>query len=296
MAFRITILILLSNTLLAQIGAKMQQGKIFGTWQNSQMGYQMTLILNENYTGEFDGEAIKFSIAGNKLTIAQSGETTNYIFNQQNNSLTLTGGDIEGTITFTRNGRNAENKQVATNAMTEKKSVANSSNILGLWSGNGESIEFKSDGVCNYIGKSYPYETSPGHVTLVTNQGNLMMAYTIANNQLTLTVNGRQVVYSKGNPNVSRENNSSGKGNVAQELVGKWCYVNVYSSSSGGSSSTKCITLNADGTYEYYGESSRSVNTTDISGGTASQDSDRGTWWVQGDRIYYNSQSAGQGS
>ena len=31
-------------------------------------------------------------------------------------------------------------------------------------------------------------------------------------------------------------------------------------------------------------------------GGTNSQGSDQGTWYVQGDRIYYNSQSKGPGS
>src|ERR1041385_1235256 len=142
MAIRITILVFLSNALLAQIGAKVQQNKIFGVWQNSTQGYQMTLILNQDNTGEFDGEVIKFAVSGNKLTITQSGETTNYTFTQQNNSLTLSGGDIEGTITFTRNGSNTEVKQAQT--VTEKKTSSTNSNIVGLWSGNNETIEFKS--------------------------------------------------------------------------------------------------------------------------------------------------------
>jgi hypothetical protein len=88
---------------------------------------------------------------------------------------------------------------------------------------------------------------------------------------------------------------NTGKGTISQELVGKWCYVNVNSTYSGGSSSSTCFTLNADGSYEYYSESSRSVNTADMNGGISSQNSDRGTWTVQGDRIYYNSQTQGQG-
>ncbi|GHN00978.1 hypothetical protein WSM22_24670 [Cytophagales bacterium WSM2-2] len=288
----VVILTLVSGTLYAQIGAKVQS-KIFGVWQNSQPGYQMTLILKEDNTGEFDGEAIQFFISTNKLAITQAGETTNYTFVQQNNSLTLSGGDIDGSIIFTRNGAGNE-KTVAQNAGPVTK-TSKASDIIGLWSGGNENIEFKTDGTCNYLGQTYQYQTSPGNVTLITSQGNLMMGYSVANSQLTLTANGRQLVYSKGNSNVDSTNNS-GKGNVAQELVGKWCYINVNSTNSGGSSSTKCITLNANGSYEYYGESSRSVNTSDLSGGTASQSSDRGTWWVQGDRIYYNSQSSGQGS
>ena len=62
------------------------------------------------------------------------------------------------------------------------------------------------------------------------------------------------------------------------------------------SQTSRCITLNADGSYLYHTEASRSVNTETFSGGTASQGDDRGTWYVQGDRIYYNSPTTGQGS
>lgn len=290
---------LLCSSSFAQIGAKVQQSKIFGIWQNSQFGYQMVLLLKEDNTGEFDGETIRFSMTGNKLTITQAGITTQYTFAQQDNSLTLSGGDLEGALTFTRQGKDATAQQsmAQTSEPTRNSSAKGSSDLTGLWSGNGESIEFKNNGMCNYLGQTYPYEVSQGHVTLTTLQGKLMMAYSIANNQLTLTANGRQLVYSKGAASTTGTNRlAAGSGAVAQELVGKWCYVNVYSSSSGGSSTSNCITLNADGTYEYYGESSRSVSTPDMYGGTASQSSDRGTWWVQGDRIYYNSQTQGQGS
>jgi hypothetical protein len=62
------------------------------------------------------------------------------------------------------------------------------------------------------------------------------------------------------------------------------------------SQSSRCITLYADGTYYYTENSSRSVNTDAVSGGTASQGEDRGTWSVLGDRIYYHSRANGDGS
>lgn len=79
-------------------------------------------------------------------------------------------------------------------------------------------------------------------------------------------------------------------------IVGTWCAVDVNSYNQGTSYSSSCITLNADGTYAYSSESSRDVNTNEFWAGTNSQGSDRGTWYVQGDRIYYNSQSKGPGS
>ena len=278
----------------AQIGAKVHgQNKITGIWQNSTFGYQMILILNEDNTGEYDGESISYTTSGNKLSITQSSVTTLYNYTLQNNVLTLSGGDLEGLVTFTRQGAETKPGTVNQKAVITPNTTAESvsPNLLGLWSGNGETIEFKKEGHCNYLGQSYPYQTSQSHVTLMTAQGNIMMAYTVANDQLTLVVNGNRLVYTEGTVN-SGTQKISGSGSVSQELVGKWCYVNVNSNSAGSSSSSKCLTLNADGSYEYDGESSRSVE----AGSTASQEADRGTWTANGDRIYYNSQSRGQGS
>ena len=54
-------------------------------------------------------------------------------------------------------------------------------------------------------------------------------------------------------------------------------------------SSGRSLTLYENGTYEYYGESSTSGD----AGGTAGQNSDSGTWYLQGDQIFANSQSEG---
>jgi hypothetical protein len=86
-------------------------------------------------------------------------------------------------------------------------------------------------------------------------------------------------------PNANTTTTSSGK-KLDQSLVGKWCYLNVTS----GRSSEQCIIVNADGTYEYYAERSTSGS----SGSTASQSGDSGTWWVEGNRVHYNSQNKGE--
>ena len=143
-----------------------------------------------------------------------------------------------------------------------------------------------------YRGQLLQYVVAGNEITLQTSQGGFPMTYAVSDGKLTLTLNGQSFIYSKGGakPTV----NAGGK--IDQTMVGKWCYVNVYSTGGGGSSASECITLRGDGTFEYYSESSRSVNTSTVTGGTSSQNSDRGTWWVQGDRIYYNSQTQGQGS
>jgi hypothetical protein len=287
---------LLPISLLAQIGAKTQQTKITGLWQNSQFGYQMTLMLNPDGSGEFDGESIKYSTNTNKLLITQSGQTTTYTFLLQGNSLTLSGGDLDDKVTFTKGGTERNQSSVAITQEPATKQDSKSK-LIGVWSGNGETIEFKDNGQCIYLGNTFPYEESQGHVILTTQQGKAMFAYTIQGEQLNLTANGQKVSYTRGAVNQSAQANSQNKnGDIAQELVGKWCWTNVTSTNSGGSTSSRCIVLNANGTYEYASERSMDTNTNAFYAGTSSQGSDRGTWYVQGDRIYYNSQTSGQGS
>ncbi|HZY78023.1 MAG TPA: caspase family protein [Cyclobacteriaceae bacterium] len=274
-----------------------------GVWQNTQFGTTLTLFLQEDGNGEFDGEMMKWSVANGKITMTTTGGERNvYNMNLQGNKMTFSGGDLDQPLVFTKYDSNAEpdTRSVTTTPQTTP-TYGIDNNLLGVWSGNGETIEFKNNGQCIYLGQTYPYQTGQGMLSLSTIQGAISFYYQISNSQLILSANGNQVVYQKGNggnaqmsnPNANR---NSGGGSVPQELVGKWCWVNVTNTNSGGSSSDQCITLNGDGTYVYYSERSSSVNGGSFYGGTNSQNGDQGTWYVQGDRIFYNSQKSGQGS
>jgi hypothetical protein len=261
------------------------------------MGFQMTLMLNADGSGEFDGDAIRFSTQGDKLTVTQNGTSNTYTYILSGNSLKLSGGDLDQPITFTRQGATTPNQAVEPAAAKSQPSTTLPKNLIGVWSGYNETLEFKNSGECVYRGQAYRSSVSGNIITLETTQGNFLMEYAVTGNQLNLTVNGQKVVYTKsGTTNPTTSTAQSGRGNLDMTLVGKWCYMNVSSSYSGGSSTSECITLKADGTYEYYSESSRSVNTNTVTGGTASQNSDQGTWWTEGNRIHYNSRSSGQGS
>jgi hypothetical protein len=82
---------------------------------------------------------------------------------------------------------------------------------------------------------------------------------------------------------------------VPQELVGKWCYYNLANGDEGNVSGT-CVTLNGDGSYEFYLDGSMAVKLTAAFPGIPAQESDYGTWSVTGNVIQYISQSHGQGS
>jgi hypothetical protein len=279
----------------SQIGAKTQQAKLYGKWENSSFGETMILMLNTDGTGELEGDPITFTISGNNLVMKSDGEINTYDFSLQGNSLRVSGGDLDQPITFTRGGASAnQNAEAKTPAATS----GGNDKLIGTWSNYGETIEFRSGGQCLYQSQTFPYSIQGNQIVLKTAQGNLVMPYTISGNQLTLTVNGQRLIYSKGKPSASAAQPAQANGNkkLDMSLVGKWCYVNVTSTNSGGTSTDECITINADGTYSYYGERSMSANTNAFSAGTSSQNGDSGTWWVAGDRIYYNAQKQGQGS
>jgi len=65
---------------------------------------------------------------------------------------------------------------------------------------------------------------------------------------LTFTVNGVALV-------LTRVREEAGPSGIRQELVGTWCWISHGDAQHGASMSNRCFTLNANGTYQYYGES-----------------------------------------
>lgn len=137
-----------------------------------------------------------------------------------------------------------------------------------------------------------------GGVLVVTVDGD-RKSYTIKVNENDFRVSGGDLEKPMTFKRVAAGNTSSSSRNekstvagkkLDQSLVGKWCYVNVASNYS--TSSEQCIIVNANGTYEYYAERSTSGS----NGSTASQSSDAGTWWIENNRVHYNSQNQGEGS
>lgn len=177
-------------------------------------------------------------------------------------------------------------------AWAQSKSFSGTSDeLIGLWSGEGEMIEFRSDGKCRYAEALYPYTLSQGYLVIETPGGSVSFACTVKGGRLTLTANGQQSFYTKV-IGVDQVKPTYKNVRNPDDLVGQWCYLR----SSTGSYTGRCITLRADGTYLYSDESSRSVDNGEVAGGTASQASDTGTWYVSGERLYYQSATEGSGS
>ncbi|GHM99287.1 hypothetical protein WSM22_07770 [Cytophagales bacterium WSM2-2] len=83
----------------------------------------------------------------------------------------------------------------------------------------------------------------------------------------------------------------SNEQSIAPELAGKWCYINTIASSADAITNS-CINLNDDGSFEF------TIDATTLPKGISIplQQNDTGKWWVKDNRLFYSSQSSGQGS
>jgi hypothetical protein len=290
--------------LFAQIGSKVQVGKtsLAGKWTNTQFGFAMVLQLNADGSGKFDEEKITYTATATTLSMKQEGETTNYKYVLQNGQLTLSGGDLDAPITFSK-GEGVTNITTQESSPTATPSTkSGSSSIVGTWSRNGETMIFQADGQGSYNGVGFQYNTSGNNVSITVATGTSTLQYSVSGNYLTLSGNGTTAILQKGTANgataggygqTSAGNTEGRSGGIDQSITGKWCWANTSSTTSSSYNSTKCIVINGNGTYEYYAEGSISGYGGGGYGGSSSQSSDRGTWKLEGNRIHVQSQAEG---
>ncbi|MBI5010809.1 MAG: hypothetical protein HZB98_14435 [Bacteroidia bacterium] len=278
---------------------------IAGTWIFDKGNFPVTMLLLENGTGEFQGMPIRYKAQNGKFTIDDGVQPVVYDFKLDRNLLTVSGGDLQAPLTFTRAGSAASDSGPSNTAnqpapvSSEQQAAiggnnlnvtAGNSKLSGIWQGQQGKIIFYPDGLLIYNGTSYNYSSGGNSLTITGNDGTVTFNSDIAGNKLTLSQNGSSATYTKtGDITPDR---------VDPQLAGKWCMISSsYNSySGGGSSSEECITLNADGTYQYFYSGSVSAYTVDKSayGGTGSQNSDMGYWKTDGETILSVSKTSGK--
>lgn len=257
--------------------AQDETNTLVGVWKSGQFGDPLVLELNANGTGTFDGVPLQYEVDHRRLMIRLKGHETLYTYSFNHSQLMLSGGDLESPLTFTREAPRSE----------EPSLLALSDALIGLWSGDGELIEFRADGKCRYDGKLFTYRLSQGHIILEISTGNLVFEYTLSKETLMLTIDGQRSAFTRLTSASSVVATRKEDRNPT-DLVGQWCYLTATS----GTKSGRCMTLNADGTYLYTSERSHA---TDMTNGSANPPPDSGTWFVNGDRLYYQSLIKGSG-
>lgn len=258
----------------AVVTAQSPQG-LTGTWHSSQYGFTMVLILNADGTGEFDEEPIKFRVKGSTLAVTEDGDVSNYTFTLNGASLTLSGGDLDRPMVFQRQGGSSS-------ARAPASATPATTGLVGRWQGAESVVQINADNTMIIGGQTFRYSVAGSILTLTGSDGSLPMPFELKGDTLVVAVNGQMQTLKRLGETAERSASTpgrSGASGVRPELAGKWCYFNSVSANSGGGRMTEeCITLNGDGSYQYFTATSASAYAPGIYGGTASQGNDSGRW------------------
>ena len=297
---RLLVLLLFFINVLCTVNSQ----SVAGTWIFTGGNFPLTMLLLDNGTGEFQGMPIRYKAQNGKLTIDDGVQPVVYNFKLDQNLLTVSGGDLQAPLTFKKAGSTSVSGPVNTAdqpvpVTSEQQTAtggnnltvtAGSSKLNGIWQGQQGKIIFYPDGLLIYNGTSYNFSSNGNSLIITGNDGTVTFNSNISGNQLTLSQNASSATYTKTGDIMPDR--------VDPQLAGKWCMISSsYNSySGGGSSSEECITLNEDGTYQYFYSGSVSAYTVDKSayGGTASQNSDMGYWKTDGETILSVSKTTGK--
>jgi hypothetical protein len=139
--------------------------------------------------------------------------------------------------------------------------------IVGSWRNATGSARFNADGTGVVDGTPGRYEIRGSQLTLTWAQGQATLPFEVRGDVFRFTLNGAAVT-------MNRVKEEAGEGSVHMELVGKWCWISVTTANQGARQSSRCITLNGNGTYTYVG----ATDSYNPYGGAASQSTESGTW------------------
>ena len=152
--------------------------------------------------------------------------------------------------------------------------------LTGSWSGavDGQplAVTFDGKGGGRVDGRSIRYQVN-GNVLVVEDQGQLAMyQFQVRGNQL-LVAGGQlpgTVTLQRGTAAATAVTPAPRSAGSPADLVGKWCKSSNFNANVGGSSSSACFELRADGSYVYGSERSSSG----AWGGTSGSSGDSGRW------------------
>lgn len=268
------------------------QRSVVGVWQAHVAGMPILLRLDADGTGEFDGEAFKYTVRGSTIVVVDEDGTTTYNFTFRGDALVVSGGDLPGALTFTSVSEvlspRKDGRAPTPSAREGDAAGAREKNpLVGRWQTEDATVVIADDGTLTFNGESFDYSVKDNVITLSGAAGSMSFPFELSGDTLSVRVNNETVVYRRAGGAGGQE--AGVAEGVPEELVGKWCYMANVNTGSGGRMSNRCFTLNADGTYEYYAETSSSGPVAS----SASQESDAGRWRATQTSITSRSQKTG---
>lgn len=267
---------------------------LLGTW--AAQGMQFTFMPGGKM--RYNDKTMDYTVNGSTLYCnnAQAGVEVTYQYQINQGHLLLKNNG--NTLVLQKKSGNAQQGNMANNNSGKP-------GFLGSWvSANNEHLTMMEGGRMTLEGYDLTYTYDANTITVNAPSGKVVFTYTLNGNNFNVTNSGVTSYYKRATSggNGGGNNAYAGGGSIDRSMVGRW---GVMSTSGGGynsqgsSSSSEYFILNANGTYEYHSESSRSVSGYDqygdqtIAGGTNGGGYDQGTWSVKGNILIANSRTRG---
>ena len=169
--------------------------------------------------------------------------------------------------------------------------------IIGTWQNNELSaLVFNSNGNGSFGGGNFTYTATSNKIFASSEDGYFIYNYKLVNSQIVVSggIFPNPVTFSKNKTTInSNSSNTNKTGSIDKSIVGTWCCTNASSTYTSSSSNTRWIVINANGTYEYTYEGSIGGYGGSYYGGSSNQNSERGTWKLNGNTISIVSQNDG---
>ncbi len=268
---------------------------LLGTWE----GQGLSFVFQDGRNLLFNGKKFTYTASGGTLTCTGNGGSISYGYEISQGHLLL---NYNGSVLMlAKKGRGGGNSQAAEPQFNSNAKSGGNSGLLGSWTGDNFEATFMQGGRVIINGETVAYSSTANTITLTSAEGSMTVQYKISGNKMIVNNNGVINEYyrkTQGNAGAG----ATGGGGIDRSMVGKWVRMGATGggyNSNGGSSYEEYFILNANGTYEYYNESSRSTSGNDqygnevFNGGAWSGGVDRGTWSVRGNVLIANSQRRG---
>jgi hypothetical protein len=283
----LTYVLMVCNVLLAQAGTD----RWAGLWQNSEMTVHL-MQQADGYSGKITIGTNSLSIGGRlngsllEGNIATGDRRFPFQATLTNQTLTL----VTMGASYTLEKRAPAPQQAAPGA-TAPRAAAPAAGLVGEWRSPTGTVRLNADGTAVFNGSPGRYAIENATLVLSGADGVFRFPFTLSGDVLTLSGNGQSVQLTRIQAEAAVAAGSSSTGSVRQELAGKWCYIaNVNATGGGARTSSTCVTLNPDGTYQYHGL----TDSYGPNGGATSQIDDTGTWTATATSLTANSRLRGQ--
>ncbi|HKP38160.1 MAG TPA: hypothetical protein VJT71_14980 [Pyrinomonadaceae bacterium] len=275
-----------------------QEPKLTGVWVYQETNVTLTLKLNADGSAELQNNSFTYTANGNTLALVDAqGVISRYTFELKGDALTVVGRDLPRPLTFLRQGVPPDAPRGGAIGGSLNPSPGGSAasrpqpkedGLVGRWQGDTNSVQIFEDGKLTNNGDVFSYRVDGRFITLTNAEGSARVEFELNGDRLVTNYQGERNIYRRVKGEATA--GAASPGGNPPELLGKWCYMANVTANDGGRISSTCFTLYANGTYDYYSETSSS----NPYGGTASQSSDSGTWSVSGSTLIANSRTRGR--